>query len=1295
MSGTISGVSYAGGIIKDSSTGIYVTNCFADVTVSATNKGKIYAYLSSDYGTNHIVGNYYNDNGDGVGYSGCSTYTVATSKIAPVYTLTLGSGITTTTEPVITYHNVGYYCGTINLGNLPTTPIPTGYISLYTVNGTSISGTSFTIEADATVATSFAPDPTHFAVNTDGSEYTIKSATGWNVFCDALQDNATYNRFSGKTVKLEPTSNSITVTRMAGSDYHDFCGTFNGQGHTITIDSSNGAYALFHDVSNGTPVGGSSQVSATIQNLHVTGTINVSAKNAAGLISNIWGTVNIENCTSSVTIRSSVNGDGTHGGFAAAVYPSSTLNITGCVFDGKLLTTNTTNGTTDCGGFVGYNGGTVNITNCLYAPQADANAVTSGATFARGYSPSLTNCYYTQTLGTAQGKQRRNITAGDNVTVGHVGDATVYGVSGITAYKDGGTQLPGPKYSDMLYAGSGDQVRLTLSNTKPAGYNFGGYTASAGTLSGSANPYTLTMSDDDVTVRATLTAIPWNGTGTDGDHPYVIIYPSQLDLLAQRVNDGTSDYSGKYFVLGADIAYSHKADNEAGADTESNYTAIGGYFGNDERYFKGHFDGQGHTVSGIRIYDTAAIVQGLFGLTNADIRDITLADARITGYNAGGIVGMNACTVNDCHAAATVAIHAIHEIEQDDPGKHGGIVGYNVYGTVSHCTSAATLTTDGNNVSAYGGIVGMNFGGTMRKNLAIGAVVPATDGNIHGAICGLNLNGIIEHNYYHACKVASNNVTATGVGCGGIDDGNNSFIIDDVTGNNGAVPTLRDDADNSTALDLLAALATSGLNSTPLDLGWGAGKYPMQLAGRTIYRDGDWNTLCLPFALSAAQIAASPLSGTTIMELDGTHSDLTDGTLTLNFNAATEMVAGRPYIVKWPLARTISSSDDWHDFAAAVAGGNTYEGKLVRLDADIEISEMVGTSEYKFKGTFDGQGYTLHLNLSANGEAACAPFRYVDGATIKNLHTTGTVNADNNTASMYRSGLIGQSDGNTTISNCWSSVTISSNIGSIYQSLDGTHGGFIDLSNSGNATISNSLFDGRFSGKYTRCWGGFVGWSSNTTTISNSVFAPEGTSISKYDNATFSRHQVSTTNCYYSEALRDNINYVTNGATAIASRSADDLAADLGSGWQVEDGKAVPIATRDHVNPMFSGVTIDDTNRDVPFTGGSFKGTYVPINFDSEDFSVLFLGTNSTLYFPKSGATIGAQRAYFYLENGAGVREFKLNFGDNNATGIVDVRGKMEDGRSEEWHTLDGRKLSTKPTKKGLYIVNGRKVVVK
>ena len=492
--------------------------------------------------------------------------------------------------------------------------------------------------------------------------------------------------------------------------------------------------------------------------------------------------------------------------------------------------------------------------------------------------------------------------------------------------------------------------------------------------------------------------------------------------------------------------------------------------------------------------------------------------------------------------------------------------------------------------------------------------------------------------------------------------------------------TLADNADNSSTISE-----------------WNGGVAEVTLSGRTLYMDGDWNTLCLPFALSAEQIAASPLAGATIMELDGTSSDLTNGTLTLNFNDAKEMVAGRPYIVKWPIARTISTTGDWHDFVEAVAGGNTYEGKIVRLAADIEVSEMVGTSEHKFKGFFDGQGHTLTLNsLSASGEEACAPFRYVEDATIDNLHTTGTVIADNNTASKYRSGLVGVSDGFTFIHNCWSSVTISSNL-----SGDGTHGGFIGVS-SGNAGISNCRYDGRFIGNNTTCWGGFVGWSNDETVIYNSVFAPEGLSIDQDGSATFSRNQVSTTNCYYSEAL----NNETNDATAIGTTSAEDLAEALGSGWQVKDGKAVPVTVSDTiilVNPEFTGVTVKEGLNDVTFKGGSFKGTYAPINWVVETPSILFVGENNQLHWPLAGAHLNAFRAYFELADGEQARSFNMTFGEetsdivaiDNSQFTIDNSQLTIHNEAGAWYDMQGRKVNGKPVKKGLYIFNGKKVVIK
>lgn len=44
-------------------------------------------------------------------------------------------------------------------------------------------------------------------------------------------------------------------------------------------------------------------------------------------------------------------------------------------------------------------------------------------------------------------------------------------------------------------------------------------------------------------------------------------------------------------------------------------------------------------------------------------------------------------------------------------------------------------------------------------------------------------------------------------------------------------------------------------------------------------------------------------------------------------------------------------------------------------------------------------------------------------------------------------------------------------------------------------------------------------------------------------------------------------------------------------------------------------------------------------------------------------------------------------------TGIEEVRWQKSDGRSDVWYDLSGRRLNGQPTKKGLYIVNGRKVI--
>lgn len=96
---------------------------------------------------------------------------------------------------------------------------------------------------------------------------------------------------------------------------------------------------------------------------------------------------------------------------------------------------------------------------------------------------------------------------------------------------------------------------------------------------------------------------------------------------------------------------------------------------------------------------------------------------------------------------------------------------------------------------------------------------------------------------------------------------------------------LADNADNSSIISLCDGVT---VNAT--------------LADRTLVKDGNWNTLCLPFSLSEEQIAASSLAGATIKELNAANSHLTNGTLTLVFSTVNAITAGQPYIVKWETA---------------------------------------------------------------------------------------------------------------------------------------------------------------------------------------------------------------------------------------------------------------------------------------------------------------------------------------------------------------------------------------------------------
>jgi len=452
------------------------------------------------------------------------------------------------------------------------------------------------------------------------------------------------------------------------------------------------------------------------------------------------------------------------------------------------------------------------------------------------------------------------------------------------------------------------------------------------------------------------------------------------------------------------------------------------------------------------------------------------------------------------------------------------------------------------------------------------------------------------------------------------------------------------------------------------------------LSGRTIYSDGDWNTLCLPFDMSAEQIASSPLAGYTIKSLDGEDSYLDgNGKLTLRFNNATTIEAGRPYIVKWPVGFTINDEEDWDTFVGNVAKGTTYEGQLVKLNADVSISaeDMVGTTENPFKGIFDGGGHTITCNINYTDHAA--PFHNIYNATIMNVKVAGSITGINHCA-----GLVGNASGTNSIRNC----RVAANV-----TCSGTHcGGVLGHGVMSTTSILNCVYSGTINSTTTTNVGIIYGWSDDgdagniTNCLAAGTYSATGTKDMLPGNGTDV-----VTNCYKTTEVGTQGTHTTASAAEIANSLGSD-------NWTTESSNVIPKmnANNNLKNPKFNGVTISNATNDTNFSGGTFKGNYdqLVISDANRDHILLFASQNKIGY-ANTNRILNAFRAYIYIPEPAAVRSFAMDFGDDSTLGIQQIVNSKSSNSKSEWYSLDGRQLQGKPAQKGVYITKGRKIFIK
>ena len=97
------------------------------------------------------------------------------------------------------------------------------------------------------------------------------------------------------------------------------------------------------------------------------------------------------------------------------------------------------------------------------------------------------------------------------------------------------------------------------------------------------------------------------------------------------------------------------------------------------------------------------------------------------------------------------------------------------------------------------------------------------------------------------------------------------------------------------------------------------------------------------------------------------------------------------------------NENDWLKFRDEVAKSKGQYWVDARLDADITIGLGIGLNfDTPYRGTFDGNGHTMTVDISRSDGKPCALFCYVGDVTIKDLHLKGKINGNDHVG-----GLIG------------------------------------------------------------------------------------------------------------------------------------------------------------------------------------------------------------------------------------------------------------------------------------------------
>ncbi len=447
----------------------------------------------------------------------------------------------------------------------------------------------------------------------------------------------------------------------------------------------------------------------------------------------------ITDCSSDVT----VTGIDSVGGFFGFSSGGGSLQITvsGCFAAGDV------SGTGDfIAGFCGKNQGI--LTDC-YA----TGDVTGGTGYIAGFcgqnwNGQLTRCYSAGLVTAAPGIQTQaGFCAVNSIAATFPGTSTECfwntqtsgTMIGYTAYDPNLAMYVGHTSESGYCMGITSAQMCQQTTFTAAGWDFVGETAN-----GTEDIWKMPVygTNNGFPILNWMSEFPFAGSGTLAD-PYIIDTRNKFDTYAAN-----SVYWNAYVRLDCHLDLSDTTYTTAPIAPDTN-AASAGFQGTK---FTGHFDGNRHRITGLKITGGSHDYLGLFGYleTGSTVKNLDLPMVQVTGYNyISGMCGYNKGTLESC----SVISGTVHG------GSYtGGMVGGN-FGSIQQCANGCDVI--GNDCT--GGMTGWNdYYGSISNSYVTGNC--NTYDEYAGGFAGLN-DGFIVKSYVTGTFTA--NEEPAGAFCGG------------------------------------------------------------------------------------------------------------------------------------------------------------------------------------------------------------------------------------------------------------------------------------------------------------------------------------------------------------------------------------------------------------------------------------------------------------------------------------------------------------------------------------------------